>query len=514
MNKQSQSLLVALSVALLAGCNGANMQTNLNPAQTPDPKTPAATTATGTATATDAAATATATGTATDSTATATATDSATTTGTGTATDSATATTTGKPDVETRTLPDGQKEISISMKDLPNETVICTVGGAPLRISTYKSMLVLQQVQASSGIGADPAVRAKLLAEAKARNLTLSPSDKEKLLKTAKEGQSKEPGGFEKFLKDRGLTEAQYAEEIYNIGLAYKMSSVLLQQGLLPELVNREILCNAAKAGGLEKDAMNKYFLFKHSRSYPLVLQQTGLPQDALKDEIVKTEMAKLQAEKVTKGSKVTDAELKAVYAKNKELFKHGERVRLSSILILAPSADVPPAIRSIKTEIKNQNPKLTDAEVDARVALVNKELEQKALVILGKAQATKDFGKLANESTDDMQAKMRGTGGELGWLDKESLTPAVADAVWTQPTGTVLPRLIKTELGYQIIKVTGHEKPGYLSFNDVKPIVALQVQQLKTQLVLEKWLQDKHKTTKIEYSPKFLAIANGGKAK
>lgn len=410
--------------------------------------------------------------------------------------------------VITKTLPDGQQQVSINMSELPNETVICTVGGTPLRVSTYKSMLTLQQVQMSAGIGSDPATRAQLLAEAQKRGIALSADEKERLIKTARNSQSKDKAGFEQFLKEKGLTEDQYEQEICNIGLAYKMSSLLLQQGLLPELVKRELLCNAAKAGGMEKDAMNKYFLFKHSRSYPAMVQQTGLPADALKDEIVKSELAKLQVKKLTKNLQVTEAEVKGTYDKNKELFKHGERIKMSSILIMAPTTDVPPAITSIRTQIKNQNPKLTDAEVDARVAIVNKQLEQRALLVLGQAQQSKDFAKIANENTDDLQAKMRASGGDLGWLEKSQLTPTVADAVWDLKPGTVLPRLIKTEVGYQIIKVTGREKPGYLPYKDVKQLVALQVQQLKTQAVLNNWLAQKQKTTKIEYSPKFVALA------
>jgi parvulin-like peptidyl-prolyl isomerase len=417
----------------------------------------------------------------------------------------------GQSGVITKTLPDGQKQVSINMSDLPNETVICTVGSTPVKVSTYKSMLTMKQVQLSTGIGQDPAVRAQLLAEAQKRGLTLSKDEKGRLIRTAKASQAKDKGGFEQFLKEKGLNESQYEQEILNIGLAYKMSSLLLQQELMPELVRRELLCNAAKTGGLEKDAMNKYFLFKHSRSYPVMAQQTGLPHDALKDEIVKTELAKLQVKKLTKNLQVSEAEVKGTYDKNKDLFKHGERIKLASILILAPTTDLPPEITSIKTEVKRQNPNLSDAEVDARVTIVNKQLEQRALVVLGKAQQNpKDFAKIANDNTDDMQAKMRSTGGDLGWLDKPALTPTVADAVWDLKAGTVLPRLITTEVGYQIIKVVGRKKPGYLSYKEVKPVVAMQVQQIKTQDMLNNWLAAKQKSTKIEFSPKFLALSAG----
>lgn len=526
MNKNSQALLIKVSVAAMLTTNvtSCTQQSSTTGTTTTTTTTTTSSTAPGTTTTTalptaTTSGTETTTGTITTGTATdaavapGTATDAVPATAPGTAEVPGTASPSGTPDVITKTLPNGQKQISINMNELPNETVICTVGGSPLRVSTYKSMLTLQQVQVSSGIGQDPATRARLLGEAAKRGITLSDSEKSRLLKTAKESQSKDAAGFQAFLKEKKLTEAQYEKEIYDIGLAYKVSSLLLQQGLLPELVNREILVNAAKAGGFEKDAMNKYFLFKHSRTYPLMLQQTGLPQDALKDEIVKSELAKLQVQKLTKKLQVSEPEIKQFYNKNKQMYQHDERIRISSILVLAPTTDMPPAITSIKTEIKKQNPKLSDAEVDARVQIVNKQLEQRALVILGKAQQSKDFVKIANENTDDMQAKMRANGGDLGWVDKASLTPVVADAVWSLKPGTVLPRLIKTEVGYQILKVTGHEKPGFLSYAEVKPVVAMQVQQLKTQQALTNWLAEKHRTLKIEYSPKFIALAGGGAA-
>lgn len=515
MNRNSQATLISASVAALltVAATGCTQQSSKTGTTTTTTTTTTSSAAPGTTTGPEITTGTTTTGTATDAALTpGTATDGVVATVPGTADVSAagTATPAGTPDVVTKTLPDGQRQISINMNELPNETVICTVGGSPLRVSTYKSMLTLQQVQVSSGIGQDPATRARLLGEAAKRGITLSEGEKSRLLKTAKESQSKDAAGFQAFLKEKKLTEAQYEKEICDIGLAYKVSSVLLQQGLLPELVNREILVNAAKAGGFEKDAMNKYFLFKHSRTYPIMLQQTGLHQDALRDEIVKSELAKLQVEKLTKKLQVSEPEIKQFYNKNRQMYQHDERIRISSILILAPTTDMPPAITSIKTEIKKQNPKLSDAEVDARVQIVNKELEQRALVILGKAQQSKDFTKIANENTDDMQAKMRANGGDLGWVDKASLTPLVSDAVWDLKPGTVLPRLIKTEVGYQILKVTGHEKPGFLSYAEVKPVVVMQVQQMKTQQALTNWLAEKHRTLKIEYSPKFIALAGG----
>lgn len=524
MKKISQALIVSVGVAaVLTSCTTTkSSETTTTTTTTTDATGTTTVTSTSTdgtlppgATATDATS---GTGTATDSTSTtATATDSAATAVPGTTTDATTGVAGAPPDVQTNTLPNGQKQVSINMNDLPSDTVICTVGGVPLKVGTYKSMLMLQQVQMTAGIGQDPKTRARLLAEAKKNNITLTADEKQRLVKTAKDSQYKDDAAFQKFLKEKHLTAAQYENEIYSIGLAYKVSSMMLQQGLLPELVNREILVSAAKADGLEKGAIEKYNAMKNSQAFPAMEKQSGLAGEALKEEIIKSELAKLQMLKLAGKTPVTDADLKKVYDQNKTQLRHDERIKLASILVLAPTVDIPPTITSIKSEVRKAEPKLTEAELDAKTAMVDKQLEQRALVILGKAEAAKntaEFAKLANENTDDLQAKANKTGGELGWVDKASLTPAVAAQVWTLKPNTVLPRLIKTEIGYQIIRVNGHEKSGFLSFNEVKPLLAAQVQQAKATQTINKWLMDKHKTMKIEYSPKFVAIASGGAPK
>ena len=401
-----------------------------------------------------------------------------------------------------------KSKVNINLNDLPNDVPICSVAGSSITVGDYKRMMRIQQSQANQAIVGNPATKAKLLEEATKRGISLSNEEKQKLVEAAHHQKGADAKQFQEFLKQSKTTEQQFDNEIMLTGLAFKTSNALIEATLLPDLVNRELLGQAAKEFGGDKTALNKYVNFKKTKNYELLLAQTGLPDDALKDEIIKAETAKVQLAKLESQVKITDADVKKLYDLNKAKFKHGDRIKLSTILIMCPEKDIGP-IASVKSQLTKANPKASEKEIDAATANFIDQAKQKALILLGRAKEGGDFAKLANENSNDPVTKLNKNGGDMGFIEKKDIIPALGDLVWKLKPGQLLDQVVKSDLGYNIYKVTAKEPAGALKFEEVKDQLKALAKQAKFQQTMAQWLDQRKKIVRIEFTPKFMALTN-----
>lgn len=410
------------------------------------------------------------------------------------------------PQVTTSVAPNGQKQIKISLESLPSDMVICTVGGKPVTIADYRRRLKLVQFNATQAAQADPVMRENLYNEATKRGITLTADEKTKLLDTAKAQHS----DFKAFLKEKNMTEEQFTKEIEKAGLVFKMASAAVEQDLLTQIVSRALLDSAADANNWKQAESNYETLKTRTNGFENLKKGANLTDEEIKQETIKDELARFQLQKLEKEIKVAQKDIDEFYKKNQGQLKHNERIRLSRIVVSAPDATQGPWV-SVKDQVKKANPKLEGDELDKTVANVIQQQQQKALVLLGEAKVSPNFGKLANDNTDEPIGRTLKNGGDMGWQEKNQLVPQFAEAVWGLPSGQVLPKLVKTNEGFSIIKVTAHEKPGTLSLNEVKQAIEMRLKQEQLNKRLNAWINDRQKVSKIEFSPKFVQIANGG---
>lgn len=396
----------------------------------------------------------------------------------------------------------------VDVDNLPSDMVILTVSGAPVTVGGYRRMFKMQQIQLESVAMSNPQVRANLLQQAKQLKISLTPDEKNKLLRAARRSKAPSDEEFKKFLSEHKVSEADFNKEITDIGVAVKTVNTLLQQTLLNDLVNRELLCKFGKASGFETKAMNKYIEMKHSPQYSQLLEVTKLPSDDLRDEIVKNELSTLMMEKVQKRAVVTDADMSQFYSKNKKQFQHKERIRLSQIIVAAPKQDLG-NVQSVRTQVLKDNPKLSEKELDERVSKVMEAQRQKAQAIMVLAQSGKDFAELVNQYTDDVNAKNSKSGGDMGFQERQQLMPELAKAIWPLKAGQIYPGLIQTNLGFVIMKVTAHEGAGTIPLAEVKNQLRALLLQQKQQQTLNNWLRDKRQTAKLVLDPKFAQLLN-----
>jgi len=190
------------------------------------------------------------------------------------------------------------------------------------------------------------------------------------------------------------------------------------QQAVKEELVNREILAQAAQKRGLDKT--------------PDVAAQMDMARQAV--------LVRALFEAEVKANPITDDMLKAQY----EQFK-----------------------ASMGTN-----------EYKVRHILVEKEDEAKA--IIAELNRGGDFAKIAKEKSKDPGSK--DNGGDLDWGPSARYVKPFADAVQATPKGQMTPQPVKTDFGYHIIKVDDVRPLKVPSFDEVKEQFRQRAQQAQIQ--------------------------------
>ena len=138
--------------------------------------------------------------------------------------------------------------------------------------------------------------------------------------------------------------------------------------------------------------------------------------------------------------AKVTlnEDELKKYYTENTDSFQDVKEVKVQHILLSFPS----------------------DAD-DAKIRAVYKD----AVELLIKINNGEDFGKLAKEYSHESSAD---SGGVMGWFKRGEITPFLEKIVFDLEVGEVSD-VIKSSLGYHIIKLMDRKGEGIKPFEEVK---------------------------------------------
>lgn len=160
------------------------------------------------------------------------------------------------------------------------------------------------------------------------------------------------------------------------------------------------------------------------------------------------------EAEKAAVSDKITvsDADVRAYYDQNKQMFFMPQQYRASHILIKVDPAS-------------NQEER--------------KVLQEKAEQLLKRAKDGEDFFDLAYFNSDD---RTKYVGGDLGMFHDGQTEKPFEDALKTLKVGEISD-LVKTRYGFHIIKLTQVNEPRQLTFDEMK---------LKLKTRLEKDQRDK----------------------
>ncbi len=234
------------------------------------------------------------------------------------------------------------------------------------------------------------------------------------------------------------------------------------------KLVYQKALASGVKATDAEVQAELQKIAktFKSDAEMNAALAKQLTDRAALeKDMYQSLAVSKYISENIDKKVTVTPEEVAKYYTSNPNEFQHPDIVRTSHILI--PAGDTA-----------------------AEDALAKKRAED----VLARVKKGEDFAKLAKEYSTDASASQ---GGDVGFSSRDALVSEYAEAAFSLPVGGV--KLVRTELGYHIIKVTDKKKEGLSTLEEVKPQLTEFLKNQKAEAELTKLVNQLRDQAKIE---------------
>jgi peptidyl-prolyl cis-trans isomerase C len=244
----------------------------------------------------------------------------------------------------------------------------------------------------------------------------------------------------------------------------------------LDQLVVYTLLSQESKSRGIkveesEIDAKMQQLRgqFQTQDAYEKALKDRSMTADGLrKDARVDLSVTKLMDAEVATVPGPSDADAKDFYAKNPERFKQEETAHAAHILIrVDPNADA-----AAKAKAK--------ATID---------------LVLKKARAGEDFGKLAQQYSQDGSAAQ---GGDLGDFPRGQMVPEFSNAAFALKPGQ-LSGVVTTQFGYHVIKLI-ELKPGrVVPFEEAQGQIKQFLEGQKKQEHADAFIEGLKKKSKIE---------------
>jgi peptidyl-prolyl cis-trans isomerase C len=186
-----------------------------------------------------------------------------------------------------------------------------------------------------------------------------------------------------------------------------------------------------------------------------------------IKDQLL---IESLLKKKITADAKIGDDDLKKYYEANKENFKREREINTRHILL---------------------------------------KTEEEAKQIQGKLLKGENFIELAKKYSIDPNAGA--SGGEIGFSPKGSLVPEYEAAAFKLNKVGQISGIVKTQFGYHIIRLEGVKPPSYVPFDEVKDFIKQKILQEKQSELLEKYIDNLKKSSKITINEELLKEDKAG---
>jgi peptidyl-prolyl cis-trans isomerase C len=122
--------------------------------------------------------------------------------------------------------------------------------------------------------------------------------------------------------------------------------------------------------------------------------------------------------------------------------------------------------------------------EVSASHILVKDEATARDLI--AQLNGGADFAKLAAANSNDPGNKDQG--GNLGWFSKQDMVPEFSDAAFKIEKGKLGAEPVQTQFGWHVIKVNDKRKRPKPSYDEVKPMLQVELRREKLETIVEGW--------------------------
>ncbi len=389
---------------------------------------------------------------------------------------------------------------------LINATVIVTVNGEPITIGQYREEFKTKQLGVQTQMLSNPLLINHLLDLAKKNNVQLSADEKDQLLKQAKVA-ADTPGSFiNKDIKAKAFDKKQFDKQILDTALAFKVACLDIEKNLLPEMINASLIIEQSKKDGFEKNAYQDFIDYKHKNDIKKVAGEHNLTENEFKHTFIDQELIQQEIDKIVGKPKVSEEEIADFYKTHLSEFKHGDRVKLKQIFVLAPQSDGP-GFKSIKTQLKEKFPKANAKELADKEKAYMAQQGQKANAIMAQIQKGVSLDKLNPNKEKDIFIESDTTNKGSQFVEIAAMPVEMSTEIGKLKNGQFCPKIFKTAIGYQIVELVDKEKSGYLPLSEVKDYITQALTQQKAQTAVAAWLENARKTAKIVLSNDFMAV-------
>lgn len=245
---------------------------------------------------------------------------------------------------------------------------------------------------------------------------------------------------------------------------------------IVDNLIDREVLYQESQKEGIdvEPQAISDQLAtikkrFANDADFQKALDQMQLSEAEIKTQIqrdiaIRQLIDKQVAQKVV----ITDAETKAYYDDNPNLFKQPEQVKASHILIKVDASASEADKAKARIEIVKVQKKLQDGE---------------------------DFATLAKEFS---QGPSSDKGGDLGYFRRGQMVKPFEDAAFALAPNEVS-GVVETQFGYHLIKVVDKKPETTIAYADVKDRLGQHLKNQKVQEQAGQYIEKLKKAAKIE---------------
>lgn len=392
----------------------------------------------------------------------------------------------------------------IRKENLGEQVVIFKIGNESVNVGDFKNSFKAMQAQMKLLLNQTPGMEERMVEQAKRLNISLTPDEQSKLISMAHQR-----GGenLEKTLKEQGISIAEFDKQVLQMGLALKVITSTVEQSCLNQLITKCLLIDGAYKAGLAKAAYSNYVDYKGTAEYQEILKVTDITPTQLQEQIIKEGLAEAMQDKIISDIKIKDKDVFDFYNQEKERFKGEGLVHWSQIFFASPKAELKRNPQMIGY-IKSADPKMTDAEIAKRLEDGEVIQKKKALYDLRLVLSGADFAKLANEDTDDREAKQAKSGGDMGYMSQAELESSevfapISKALNAMQPNQVFPQLVETPYGWHIVKLINRPK-GLVPFSEIKDGLKASLIAKSKEAIIKQWIAKQQEVKSLEIAKEF----------
>ena len=241
---------------------------------------------------------------------------------------------------------------------------------------------------------------------------------------------------------------------------------------LLDQMIDRKLMAQEAKAAGvtvpdtLVTNVLDQFVRqFGGEQQVDQMLAPMGLARDDFRNAILRDlTIRKYVDEKITSSIVVADADIRAFYDQNPDMFAGQDSVRVRHIILLSHEGD------------------LEQAKNDRRAQMTS---------IRTRALNGEDFSELARQYSQDNVAQQ---GGDLGYFPRGMMVKPFEDAAFALKEGQIS-EIVETQFGLHLIKCVDKKAARPVPFEEAKARIDMMLKQRQLSTELQNRLQKSRDT-------------------